>query len=193
MVITYHGDNYFKIQSGNFTILIDPTNQRSFKGANLILNTLKPALVLPPNPTEENAPFWIDHQGEYEIADALITGWNAGFSKDLERTIYKIDFDEIKIAVLGYLNKELDPKTQNLLGEIDIMILPAGGKPYLEETSAVKLIKNFEPAIIIPSLFKDLKGFVKNLNQNNCQPQEKLVIKKKDIDSDRSQIVWLKA
>ena len=40
MVITYQGDNYFRFQSGDLTLLVDPTNQRAFKGAGVVLSTI---------------------------------------------------------------------------------------------------------------------------------------------------------
>jgi len=77
MIITYYGDTYFKLQAGNLTVLIDPTNQRSFKGADLILNTLKPALTQ--MPAEADHTVWVDHQGEFEIKGMQVRGWSPGY------------------------------------------------------------------------------------------------------------------
>ena len=72
MIITYQGGNYFKIQSGDFVLLVDPDNARSFKGASVVLNTLKPPLVAAP--AESEGLVWIENQGEYEIKGTRISG-----------------------------------------------------------------------------------------------------------------------
>ena len=186
MVITYNGDNYFKIQSGEEAILIDPTNQRAYKGTVAVLNTKQPTLSPAPEATE---PFWIEHQGEYEIKGIRITGWSAEANKNnkdnenSQRTIYKIEFDDINIGVLGYIEDEPSQEIQEFLKAVDIIIAPASGKPYLTPASLAKILRQIEPGIIIPSLFKkpdEIKQFLKELGQTPKE-EEKLVIKKKDI------------
>ncbi len=190
MIITYHGDNYFRLQAGGTTVLIDPTNQRSFKGANLILNTLKPADVLP---SENNEPFWIDHPGEYEIQNIKVRGFNADFDGKKKKTIYLVNFDEINLIVLGYLSKEPTAEIQEHLKNADCLIIPAGGKPWLTAPAAAKLARQLEPAVIIPSLYENnLKSFLKEFD-GECAPEEKLVFKKKDFKPNAMTIKCLKA
>ncbi len=189
MIINYNGENYFKFQSGDLSILIDPTNQRSFRGTNLIINTIKPSETEPP---EDNEAFWIDHAGEYEIKGIKIQGWNGESEADTKKTIYKINFDEISIVVLGYLTKEPDVKIQEHLKNTDILIAPTGGKPWISQTSIAKTIRQLEPGIIIPSLFKDLNPFLREFAKEKCAPEEKLVIKKKDIEINAMKIICLK-
>ncbi|MDI6734332.1 MAG: MBL fold metallo-hydrolase [Patescibacteria group bacterium] len=197
MVITYQGDNYFKLQSGEDVILIDPTNQRSFKGTILVIKTEEPTLVAAEkkdNNIEQSFPFLINHQGEYEIKNIQVKGVSAGYDEKEkeENTIYQINFDEIKILCLGHLKKELDPKLLAGLEEVDIMILPGGGKPYLNEAQAAKIVRQIAPSIIIPSLFKDVKNFLKEFDATKLEPQDKLVIKKKDLKPEALSVVWLK-
>ncbi|MFH0712629.1 MAG: MBL fold metallo-hydrolase [Candidatus Jorgensenbacteria bacterium] len=185
MVITYHGDNYFKIQSGNFTALIDPTDSRSFRGADLILSTLKPSPVPPPNP--EGAPsgekvFWIDHQGEYEVKDAVVRGISAGVERGDEKTIYRISLEGINILVLGHLSHEPSPEVQENFKGVQVVIVPAGGKPFISEETAAKLVRQIEPALVIPSLSKNFKSFLKEMGKDKCPVEEKLTFKAKDLE-----------
>lgn len=190
MVITYHGDNYFKIQSSSLTVLVDPTSGRSFRGTDLILNTLKPSLV--PPPTDETGCFWVDHQGEYEIKDVGVRGWSSGSEKEKEKTIYRITFDRISLLILGHLTKEPDKEIQEYLTGADIVIVPAGGKPFISQSAAAKLIRQIKPSIVIPSLFKDLKDFLREFNRPKCAFEEKLVIKSKDLKPGAVEIRCLK-
>ena len=190
MIITYHGDNYFRLQAGNTIVLVDPTNQRSFKGAALVLNTIKPADTEPP---ENNEPFWIDYAGEYEIQNVKVRGFNAGFEDDKKKTVYLINFDETNVAILGHISREPNAEIQEHLKNADCLIVPASGKPWLPIPTAAKLVRQLEPSIIIPSLYgSNLKIFLKEFN-GESQPEEKLVFKKKDLKPNAMMIKCLKA
>jgi L-ascorbate metabolism protein UlaG (beta-lactamase superfamily) len=192
MVITHQGGNYFKIQSGDYAVLIDPENQRSFKGAQVVINTVKPTFAEPQE--GEGAPVWIEHQGEYEIGGVRIHVYSCGWNEKAkcESTAYYIFFDDISIAVLGHLYTELDPKTVGMLTDADILIVPAGGSPFLEITKVAKLIRQLEPGIVIPSLTEKPLALFKELNRE-AKPEEKLTIKKKEIESKAIRVVWLQS
>lgn len=172
MIITWSGDNYFKIQAGAITALIDPLNQRSLKGATFVLKTTTP---------EENAlgsdnPPTFNHQGEYETQGVHIQGWTENGT-----TIYKFLMDDMTVVVLGHLTKEPSAETQEYLQDADIMIVPAGRKPFLSPASTAKLIRQLEPALVIPALFDNLKPFLNEMEQDKCPTEDKITIKKKDL------------
>lgn len=181
MIITHHGENYFKIQSGNTTALVDPTNQRSLRGAALILSTIKPSGIFPEKDPGEY--FLVDHAGEYEVRGIHVQGWSVGNEKDVEKTIYRMEFDEISVIILGHLTKDIPAELLEHLEDGDVLIAPAGGKPWIPQQEVAKLIRQLEPALIIPSLYveKELPAFLKELKETNAASEEKLVIKKKDL------------
>ena len=190
MTITYQGDNYFKVQSGDNVILIDPTNARSLKNATAVILTTMP----PTSSIESN--LIVQHQGEYETKGIRIDGWSSRTGQeekgdDVEKTIYRIRLDDISIGVLGHINKEIDPKLLIPLTGCDIVLAPAGGAPYLAASSIAKLIRQIEPSIIIPSLFKDPKPFFKELGAGEVSKEEKLTIKKKDLVPHAMKVVLL--
>jgi len=191
MIITYHGDNYFKIQSGSVSVLVDPTNQRSFKGATLILNTTKPAST--DEPSDDQGVSWIDHQGEFEIQGIEVSGWSVGYEDGVEKTAFSLTLEGITVTVLGHLKKELLPELYEKFNGSDILIIPGGGRPWISPEIASKLIRQIEPGIIIPSLYKkDLKPFLKEFDGESPKLQEKLVIKKKDISPKDMTVECLK-
>jgi hypothetical protein len=179
MVITYSGNNYFKLQSGETVLLIDPENQRSFKGAHVVLNTLFPTEVDRPK-DEAGAPFWIERPGEYEVKEIMIRGWSTGHEKDTNHIAYKIVIDEISVGVLGHLKDELSEQLREEFGGLDILIVPASGKPLISEILIAKLVRELEPSMIIPALTKDPKQFLKAMGTHG-ETEEKLVVKKKDF------------
>lgn len=184
MIITYQGGNYFKIQSGELALLIDPENQRSFRGTQVIINTTRPAHTTPADGDNEGIrPFWIDTAGEYEVQGIRIQGFTSSHNatEKTHHAVFRILFDEIVIVVLGHLEEDLSPAIISELSDADIMIVPAGGKPYVAQSALAKIIRQIEPGIVIPSLYKDVKPFLKEVDQTDVKPEEKLVIKKKDI------------
>lgn len=190
MIITYQGDNYFKIQSGNLVVLIDPTNGRSFRGATAVVNTTLPPSTEAP---KENECFWIEHQGEYEVQGIRIDGWSAGNEDETEKTIYRILFEDISIVVLGHLSKEPAQNIWEHIEHPDILIVPAGGKPWISQGAAAKFVRQAEPSVIIPSLTSDPKLFFKELNKPTPQKEEKFVFKKKDLVPGAMTIKYLES
>jgi L-ascorbate metabolism protein UlaG (beta-lactamase superfamily) len=190
MVITYQGGNYFRVQSGDTTLLLDPTDQRSFRGAHVVLSTLKPGPVAAP---EGEEPFFVDHQGEYEAHGIRIGGWSVESEERIERTVYRIELDELALVFLGHLTKDIDTKLYLPLKDADVLIVPAGGKPYISQAAAAKLVRQLEPGIVIPSLAENPDLFLKELGKKEHAKEEKLVVKKKDITPQAMKVVCLTA
>ncbi|MGC9610738.1 MAG: MBL fold metallo-hydrolase [Minisyncoccia bacterium] len=178
MVINYYGGNYFKIQAGDLAVLVDPENQRSYKGAALIINTIRPGAAEAP---AEVSPVWIDHQGEYETRGIRIEGRSLGEEDKKEKTIYRMDFEDIRFGILGHLTKETDSKIQELLNDCDVLIIPGGEKPFIGAAAAAKLVRQLEPSVVIPSFSQNPKLFLKEMGQEKSAPEEKFVFKKKDL------------
>ena len=79
------------------------------------------------------------------------------------------------------------------LSEVDVLIIPGGGKPFFSEVSAAKLVRQMEPGIVIPSFFENQpKKFASELSQT-LSMEEKLVIKKKDISPGAMKLICLSA
>ncbi|MFH1161731.1 MAG: MBL fold metallo-hydrolase [Candidatus Jorgensenbacteria bacterium] len=185
MVITYHGGNYVKIQSGGFTALVDPTDQRSFKGAQLVLHTVLPPVLEAGKANGEllemREPLWIDHAGEYEVSGVEVRGIPMGEEGGRAHTAYRVTLDNITIGILGFLMREPEVKALAELADLDILFVPGGGKPLITQSTAAKIVRQLEPGIIVPTLAKDLGPFLKELGHGKCPAEEKLTVKKKDI------------
>lgn len=194
MIITYYGENSFKIQSGEFTILTDPVDASSgltpprFK-YDILLKTLA---AFPPQETAPEQGVAIYGPGEYNIEDATIFGYlseNEVTDKIL-KTVYVVTVEDIKLCFLGHLSDTPSPAIMERLEDIDILFIPGGGAPYIDQKKVAKLIKQIQPKIVIPTAFKipglkrtaeDLTVFLEELDQKGVEPQEKLTLKKKDL------------
>ena len=193
MVITYYGENYFKISSGETSILIDPTNQRSYKGSNLIIFTEK---SLKDERVDEGA-FIIDHPGEFEIMEISVRGWQSYVDTKKIKTVFRVVFEGISIAIFGNIENEIPAELTEYMKNIDIAITPIGNsKQSALLPKIAKFLRQIEPGIIIPSLSdsdKNLKEFFKEFGEEKTVCEEKLVIKKKDITEKQMKVLCLKA
>jgi L-ascorbate metabolism protein UlaG (beta-lactamase superfamily) len=194
MLITWYGQNCFKLQSGDLVLVTDPFEKESklqpFRGrADIIIRTLG---SLSTNHKSSGEAFEINSSGEYEIKNVIVKGWP---TRNL-RSVYLVEMDNLKIILLGHLADESEIKNiQEHLEEADILFVPASGKPFLNVSSAAKLIRQLKPALVVPALFdgfKQLKPFLKELGRNEVEPQEKLTIGKKDLSPEKLLIGCLK-
>lgn len=193
MTISWYGEGCFKIQSGEVTLLTDPfdastglTPPRS--KADAILKTINP---FPPQHQEADS-FIVSGTGEYNLKGVNIDGFPlpAESTDKFLKTAYLVETENIKLCFLGHLSEYPEPAALEHIDEVDILFIPAGGKPFIDQKSAVKVIKNLEPSIVIPSFFKvpglkrpssDLKHFFEELNHKPAPAEEKLVVKRKDL------------
>lgn len=188
MIISYFGQNCFRIQSGEKNILIDPINNK-LKG-DIILKTIVPANLILPLPQNE-----IAFAGEYDISNIEIYGFQLEkeSTEKFIKTIFKVVWEDTKFVFLGPLSQIPEGDFLDEIEEPDILFIPSSGKPFIKAEEAFKLIKTLEPKIIIPSFVNnESKEFFKNFSQK-LDPQEKFVFKKKDILNKNKEIILLKS
>ncbi|MDI6717911.1 MAG: MBL fold metallo-hydrolase [Patescibacteria group bacterium] len=205
MNISFYGENCFKIQSGDFVILTDPIDAKSgLSSPRFKYDAILKTLVAYPLPQMEDGIITVQNAGEYNFNNIAVNGFllekeSAG---SFLKNIFIIQTEDIKICVLGYLSEIPTSDIMEKMEETDILLMPAGGKPFIEQKIAMKLIRQIQPKIIIPALYKipglkrntdDLKIFLEEFNHGKVEPQEKLNIKKKDLAGVKSsQLIILK-
>ena len=118
-------------------------------------------------------------------------------------TMYKITAEDLKILHLGDFGEEkLRDETLDAEGDVDIVMLPVGGKFTIGAEEAAGIVKQIEPRYVIPMHYKipglkiSLDGadsFLKEMGAKNAVPQEKFTVKKKDIgEEEKTEVVVLK-
>lgn len=107
----------------------------------------------------------IDGPGEYEIGDFSIHGVSATRHIDTDAdeknaTIYRIEVGDVRIALLGNITPKLTEDQLEEIGVVDMLIIPVGGGGYtLDATSAVAIVRQIDPKVVIPVHYED--GVVK--------------------------------
>jgi len=209
MIFSFYGEGCFKIQSGEAVVLIDPPSSQSGLTAprfkfDAMLKTLSSADEMSGG-LGAGEEFKIIGPGEYDKKDITIFGYGLASESTPQfvKTIYLMEMEGIKICFLGHISEPLSVDIAERLEEIDILFIPAGGKPFLEQKAAIKIIKQIEPKIVIPSFYKisglkrpasDLKIFLEEGGYKNAETMEKLTIKKKDLgEIKKTKLIILKS
>ncbi len=206
MIITHHGKQFFKLQTGDFVIALNPISKEStFKtngfGANI-------AMISTDHPDYNGAdlveyagktPFVIKGPGEYEVSDIMIQGFlskGTDGKGELINSIYYFEFDGIKILYLGAMYQpELALDVRQNIGDVDILFVPIGGKTVLGPAAAHKLAVSFGPKVIIPMDYgsdqekEAIKDFLKESGSEKVSPIDRFTIKSKDISGKEQEII----
>lgn len=213
MIITYFGEQFFKIGQGEMVLAFNPVSKAAKSdisahfGADIAFVTTNYSLF---NGVEqlshgERMPFVISGPGDYEVKDVFVKGVmsNASISgKNYINTIYSFTLDNIKVSFLGALSdSEISKEAQEVIDSPDILFIPVGGKTVskdvnlLDPKEAAKLALLFEPKLIIPMSYNNdsLKVFLKEMGEEKAEVVDKLTLKLKDLDGKEGEVIILKA
>ncbi|MBI2122345.1 MAG: MBL fold metallo-hydrolase [Candidatus Sungbacteria bacterium] len=212
MVINWLGQACFKIQSGEFVMVIDPFS----KEIGFVPPRFRADAVLVTHAHFDHSnsdsltgdPFIISGPGEYEVKGIYVEGIETfhDASRGKERgmnTVYRIELEGLRLAHLGDFGESaMRDETVEALGDIDILMLPVGGRFTVDADAAAKVVKQIEPRYVIPMHFKipglkinldSADAFLKEMGAAKIEAQEKFVIKKKDIgEEEKTEVVLLK-
>lgn len=159
--VEYKGANCVVISSKKASIVIDPKlSIVGLKDANV-----KDAIELATEArfaiNSEDAKLVIEGPGEYGVADFDIKGIAAQRHLDTESdpkasTIYRIESNDIRAAVLGNIYEKLSEDQLEEIGIIDVLIVPVGGSGYtLDATGAATVTRQIDPKVVVPVHFAD--------------------------------------
>jgi L-ascorbate metabolism protein UlaG (beta-lactamase superfamily) len=184
MVLNYFGEGCFRLQSGELSILVNPTSNRL--KADVTLKTIAP--------TDTVSSEEITFAGEYEVKGIEIQGWeikNESTEKYV-KTIFAVTWEDMRFVFLGHISEPLSAEYIEEIGEPDILFVPTGDEHFLAGEAAAKMIKQIEPKIIVPAYYKNASDLVKALGVKP-ETEEKLVFRKKDIADAKNKFVMLEA
>ncbi len=159
MDITWYGQSCFRLRDRSVAVVTDPYA----KAGGLKLPRLTGDIVtISHDHADHNYaagvkgdPFVIDSPGEYEVKGLFVTGLGM-FHDDkqgVERgrnTIYTYDFADAKICHLGDLGHAPTQTQVEEMGDVEVLLIPVGGKYTLDARQAVEVVSLIEPKIVIP-------------------------------------------
>ncbi len=147
--------------------------------------------------------FVINTPGEYEKQGIYIRGIMSYHdnSEGKERglnTIYVIKGEDVVLCHMGDFGQDklTDSQVEDI-GDVDVLMLPVGGKYTINYKEAVALISQIEPKIVIPMHYKlkdlklDIDGPDKFLKEAGLVPEkvDKFKVVKKTLPVDEVKMV----
>ena len=214
MIITWYGQACFKLQSGNKALVLDPFS----KSIGLTPPSIQADIVFVTHEHSDHSNikaikgdyFLVNGPGEYKIGGVKAKGITSfhdnekGAKRGLN-TLYLIESEGIRILHCGDLGQErLEEGQLDEIGQVDILMIPVGGFFTIDGHSAVGIIKEIQPRIVIPMHYKvpkltiaELQGvdiFLKEFGDPDSVPQEKLAIKQKDFvgEEEKTKVIVMK-
>ncbi|MBI4157777.1 MBL fold metallo-hydrolase [Candidatus Woesebacteria bacterium] len=212
MEITYLGHSSFRIKGKETTLVTDPYA----KSIGLKFPSTEADIVTVSHQHDDHnqaslvsgVKKIVEGPGEYEIKGVSLIGLSSFHDdkKGEERgsnTIYVIEMDGLRLAHLGDLGHPLSDELVAELGDIDILMIPVGGKFTIDSAQAVTVVQAIEPSITIPMHYQvpglDSKTFSELAQVENFLKEvgiasevlPKLSVKREDISPEVQKIVVL--
>jgi L-ascorbate metabolism protein UlaG (beta-lactamase superfamily) len=201
MVISYLGGQCFKVSQGDLTLAFNPPA----KGSKLSSAKFGADIALVSTHHDdfngvENArfgerePFVIEGPGEYEVRGVAVRGFGAPTTYDKQQTIntiYSVSLEGMTLCFLGAASEATLPAAaKQELDNIDVLFMPVD---TLSPASAYKLAVQLEPKVVVPMHYdeKSLKAFLKEAGVEGAKAEERLTIKKKDLEGKEAEVVVL--
>lgn len=208
MELQFYGANCVAISDKAGVRLVLDDNLASL-GAKSVTKTGDVALVSSPDLKIELAgdpKITITTPGEYEISDVSVVGIPARAHMDEEgkrsAVMYKVTIGDISALAVGHVFPEFSEDQLEKIGEIDVMLVPVGGNGFtLDSVGALKLIRDVEPKLVVPTQYADgklkfevpaqtLDEAIKGLAMDPRERVAKLKLKTKEL-TDTIQLVVL--
>ncbi len=162
MDLQYFGGNCVVLSNKDIRIVVDDTlealgQKPVTKPGDIVLYTGEK------HESPKGTKIVIAGPGEYEVSNISITGIAARSHMDednkLSATMFKVVSGELSILFVGHAYPSLTDAQLETIGLVDVVVVPVGGNGYtLDSVGALKLIKDIEPKIVIPTHY-DEKGF----------------------------------
>lgn len=208
MDIQYYGANCLVINHKSTRIVVDDNlaglgSKSIVKAEDVALYTTIIAINSSLRPSSR---IIFDGPGEYEVGDISIIGIAAKpFMNDnlgSTATIYKLVSADQNILICGHISEDLSERQLEQIGTVDILFVPVGNNGYtLDPKGALKLIKDIEPKIIVPTHYSQqginypipqisLEEVTKELAIEVKDRTNKLKIKTSEL-SDSTQLIVL--
>lgn len=213
MDIRYLGHSSFLIKTKNGTIVCDPYVSKDPQlGLKFPKGIAADIVTISHDHSDHNGvaniegnPFVLKEPGEYEIKEMNFFGIQS-FHDEKEgqergkNVMFLIEVEGISVCHLGDLGHKLTSDQVNDLNEVDILMIPVGGKYTIDAKTAVEVVNQIEPKIVIPMHYQDpevslelesVDTFYHEMGKEKKESLDKLVVKESDLTEEEPQIVLL--
>lgn len=206
--ITWLGHACFKLKGRDATVLMDPFQESL--GLSLGRPRADIVTISHDHPGHNNwkavrnEPKVLTGPGEYEIKGIFISGLRCFHDQQRgavrgRNVAYLVEIDDLAICHLGDLGHTLGDDELEVLGKVDVLLIPVGGVTTLDAAGAAEVINQVEPKIVVPMHFRmgsirpdldSLEEFCRVMGLKEPHSTTKLALKGADLP-DETQVVLL--
>jgi L-ascorbate metabolism protein UlaG (beta-lactamase superfamily) len=207
--LTWLGHSCFRLRGKNAVAVTDPYPPSL--GPRLAKLEADLVTVSHPHPNHSNLQavkgHVIDGPGEYEIKGVTVNGlptFHDG-NKGEERgrnTVFVIEVDDVRVCHLGDLGHKLDDAALEVIGTVDVLLVPVGGGNSLDAAGAAEVVRQIEPRVVVPMHYslpavkKQMDGvdrFLKEMGAPGTEPIQRLSIQATTGETENTKVVVLEA
>lgn len=204
MELQFYGANCLTLTHKGTRIVID--DNLAGLGAKSITKPTDVALFTSPQANPAPARLSFDSPGDYEVADISIVGIPARSHLEeadkFSATMFKLVAGELSVLVTGHIYPQLSESQLEIINQVDLLVVPVGGSGYtVDPVGALKLIKDIDPKLVIPTHYadkalkyevpqQDLAAALKELSMEPKETVSKLKLKSADL-GDLTQLIVL--
>jgi len=159
MAITWYGHSCFRLTERNFvTVVTDPYDSKTvgYEPLKLKAEIVTVSHDAPGHNFSEavkGSTHVLTGSGEFEIGGVFITAVQTDGAKKKEKvrnTVYVFDYDGITVAHLGDMQQIPTQSEIELLGTVNVALVPVGGGNGLNAAKAAEVVSMLEPNIVVP-------------------------------------------
>jgi L-ascorbate metabolism protein UlaG (beta-lactamase superfamily) len=207
--LTWLGHSCFRLRGKNAVAITDPYPPSL--GPRLTKLEADLVTVSHPHPNHSNVPavkaHVIDGPGEYEVKGVTVIGlptYHDG-TRGEERgrnTVFLIEVDDVRVCHLGDLGHKLDDAALDVIGTVDVLLVPVGGGNSLDAAGAAEVVRQIEPRVVVPMHYalpavkKQMDGvdlFLKEMGAPGTEPIQRLSIQATTGETETTKVVVLEA
>jgi L-ascorbate metabolism protein UlaG (beta-lactamase superfamily) len=202
MEITWYGHSCFRLTERNFvTVVTDPYDSKTvgYEPLKLKAEIVTVSHDAPGHNFSEAikaSTHVLTGSGEFEIGGVFITAVQTDGAKKKDKvrnTVYVFDYDGITVAHLGDLQQIPTQSEVELLGAVNVALVPVGGGASLNAAKAAEVVSMLEPNIVVPMHYAtpdskikldELNKFLKEMGLGKQEPQPLLKVTRASLPAE---------
>ena len=209
MEITWYGHSCFRLTERNYvTVVTDPFDNKvvgydALKLKAEIVTISHDASGHNNSDAVKGTTHVLTGPGEFEIGGVFITAVQTDSASkkakdNIRNTIYVFDYDGITVAHLGDLQKIPTQNEIELLGTVNVALVPVGGGSSLNAAKAAEVVSMLEPNLVVPMHYStpdtkvdldSLNKFIKEMGLSKQDAQASLKVSRSSLPSETHVVV----
>lgn len=179
MEIIWHGKSGFTLKGSEAIVVLEPENDNV--KANVALCQLNSTCAI----KDAKILSW---PGEFEVSGVSIETIPCG-----KLNLFVFSIDNIRVCSLSTLSEDLTEQIFERIGDIDILMLPVGGKDVINTKQAQTIVEEIDPRVCILSSYEGAPSeFLKTIGKTELMPIEKFIVKSRsELPEDKTEFILL--